>query len=435
MALKKLVARALAHAFLTGPWHRRVLLARGATAVPDSADWLRDLAVAVLQRWRTPPLHDEPALTAFIERFEPFEIAWRRNAALRHLPKHLAPFSSRMGTSPWAIKRLNSFGDVAQWLEVDDAQLEWFADRRARNLRSAAEAISHYRCRWVTREARLPRLLEAPKDRLKSLQRRVLREVLDPVPAHAAAHGFVAGRSPVTHAAMHQGQGVVVRFDLDSFFTHLQAPRVLHVFTALGYPHEVASVLTGLCTTQTPPAVLRTASAPPALRHQLFHLQRRLAEWHLPQGAPTSPALANLTSWALDVRLSALAESLGATYSRYADDLAFSGGASLRVGVLTRAVADVVRDEGFRLNVEKTRVQRAHRRQAVTGLVVNAGVGIARDAFDRLKAELHQFDGDPSRVPTLRGRVAWVAHVSPRRGEKLRALLEARLVRKPVATP
>jgi RNA-directed DNA polymerase len=428
MALKTLVARALAHAFLNGRWHVRVLMARGAEAVPDAAPWVRDLAIAVMQRWKTPPVHDERALTTFIERFEPFDTAWRRRTLPHRLPAHLPLVTSGMGLTRWPIKPLVSVTDVAQWLQVDDGQLEWFADRRGRNPNQATQPLMHYRCRWVARENRLPRLLEAPKDRLKSLQRKILREVLCVVPAHDAAHGFVSGRSPVTHAAVHQGQRVVVRFDLDSFFTHLQAPRVLHLFTTLGYPREVAAVLTGLCTTQTPAAVLRAATAGVTLRNALFHLQRRLAEWHLPQGAPTSPALANLTSWALDVRLTALAESLGATYSRYADDLVFSGGASLRVGVLTRAVAELVRNEGFRLNVAKTRVQRAHRRQAVTGLVVNAGVGIARDAYDRLKAEVHQFDGDVARIAGLHGKIAWVEHVSPRRGEKLRALLKTRLL-------
>jgi hypothetical protein len=113
-------------------------------------------------------------------------------------------------------------------------------------------------------------------------------------------------------------------------------------------------------------------------------------------------------------------------YSRYADDLVFSGGPRLGVGVLTRAVAELVRDEGFRLNPEKTRVQRAHRRQEVTGLVVNQRVGIPRPDFDRLKAEVHQFDGDPTRIPSLLGKIGWVAQVSPRRGAKLRALLDAR---------
>jgi hypothetical protein len=94
--------------------------------------------------------------------------------------------------------------------------------------------------------------------------------------------------------------------------------------------------------------------------------------------------------------------------------------------VLANGVAAVVRDEGFRLNPDKTRVQRAHRRQEVTGLVINQRVGIPRPIYDRLKAEVHQFDGDEAKVPALLGKIGWVRQVSPHRGAKLLAALEAR---------
>src|SRR5439155_26910273 len=102
-------------------------------------------------------------------------------------------------------------------------------------------------------------------------------------------------------------------------------------------------------------------------------LGRRLAAPHLPQGAPTSPALANLCAFGIDRRLSALAMAMGATYSRYADDLAFSGGRRLvsHQGDLRKLVAKVVTEEGFRLNARKSHLTTSAGRHVVTGEVVN----------------------------------------------------------------
>ena len=112
-----------------------------------------------------------------------------------------------------------------------------------------------------------------------------------------------------------------------------------------------------LSTNVVPASEWQAVSSPDERLLGAWHrLGRRLAESHLPQGAPTSPALANLSAFGLDRRLSALAASMGATYSRYADDLAFSGGRELnsRAPALRRAVAAIVADEGFRLNPRKS---------------------------------------------------------------------------------
>ena len=96
-------------------------------------------------------------------------------------------------------------------------------------------------------------------------------------------------------------------------------------------------------------------------------LRRALAAPHLPQGAPSSPHLANLCVQRLDRRLAGYAAAAGAVYTRYADDLTFSGAAGLAPARLVRAVTQIVAEEGFTVNRAKTRVQRATQRQLVTG--------------------------------------------------------------------
>jgi retron-type reverse transcriptase len=158
-----------------------------------------------------------------------------------------------------------------------------------------------------------------------------------------------------------------------------------------------------------------------------FRLGRQLATPHLPQGAPTSPALANLAAFRLDRRLSGLAASLDLRYSRYADDLAFSGRRlPRRAAHLRAAVAEIVRDEGFALNTDKTTLRTAAARQQVCGLVVNVAPAVPRGEYDRLKAILHNAarhgaasQGLLGREAHLRGRIAWVASLNPARGAKL----------------
>ena len=227
--------------------------------------------------------------------------------------------------------------------------------------------------------------------------------------------------------------------DLEDFFASVGAARVYGIFRTAGYPEAVAHVLTALCVTVVPrsewAAVPRPSAADPALLRRHIRLGARLATPHLPQGAPTSPALASLAATGLDRRLAALAPALCATYSRYADDLAFSGAADMPAGTIRRVVTDIARDEGFRIAPRKTGVRRRHERQLVCGVVVNDRATAPRRAYDDLRATLHDARlhgpaaanraGVPDFRAHLEGRIAWVAHLDPARGSRLRAAFDA----------
>lgn len=421
----------LAGAFLSGTWHVRCLMARGDFALGAGGAWLRTLAFEVVQRWPTPPLDDVEALVRFISGHRAFVQAWRGGqGAVAAGPYQRILEEPSSPTMRWGAPALDTVGAVAEWLGLSPNELSWFADQRGLEREAGSDALRHYRRRWVNRGDRLPRLIEAPKERLKVFQRRLLDEVLALVPTHDAAHGFVPGRSVATHASLHVGKRFVVRFDLEAFFTNVQTFRAMGVFRALGYQPRVAATLLGLCTTRTPESVLRDAPAPEGLLAERFFLQRRLADWHLPQGAPTSPALANLTAHSLDARLTGLARAHEWAYSRYADDLVFSSNREAGVGQLCRLVRRVVEEEGYRLNASKTRVMRASGRQLVTGVVVNQSLNVPRDEFDLLKALLHRCAKkgpfSQSQKPLeafkaeLEGRIGWVASLNPRKGLRLR---------------
>jgi hypothetical protein len=266
-----------------------------------------------------------------------------------------------------------------------------------------------------------------------AIQRRILHEILDLVPPHHCAHGFVAGRSCLGAAQIHAGESIVVAADLKSFFLNTRLSRVHATFRSLGYPAAVARLLTGLCSSATPRSVF--ARLPAANRHD--RTQRIYRSPHLPQGAPTSPNLANLAAWRLDARLFGVAKSFNANYTRYADDLAFSGDAAFagRIKSFLGAVEDIVRDEGFVLNAAKTRVMRRGTRQKITGIVVNDHVNVPRAAFDALKATLHNCIKNGSAAENrgglrdfrahLDGRISWVENVNPARAKRLRRMFDA----------
>ena len=335
----------------------------------------------------------------------------------------------------WAVPRIESVGELAAWLNVNDTELEWFADLKRMNARAKSGALQHYHYRVLAKKNGNIRLIEAPKEKLRELHRVILREILEQIPSHTAAHGFVKGRSIKTFAAPHVGRRVVLRMDLHDFFPSISGPRVNALFRTAGYPDAVADRLGGICTNAAPRGMWKTLAK--GLDPLAMAEARALYAWpHLPQGAPTSPALANICSWRVDCRLSGLADAVGATYTRYADDLAFSGDEEFErcVERFALRVAAILHEEGFQIHHRKTRVMRQGVRQYLAGIVTNDRLNVVRADFDKLKAILtncvrhgakgQNREGHPAFRQHLDGRVGFVEMVNPTKGARLRMLYE-----------
>ncbi|RZT86287.1 RNA-directed DNA polymerase [Pseudonocardia sediminis] len=330
----------------------------------------------------------------------------------------------------WGVAEWESVDALSRGLDLRDGETEWFADPGGWLRRAPEGPLHHYRGTWRVSPSGAPRLLETPAPRIAELQRRIGRRVLMRIPVHPAAHGYVRGRSPATFAAVHAGAAMVLRVDVEGFFSRIGPARIAGLLRTAGYPAAVAAVLAGMLVTSTPRAVLRRApGAPGEARRRLID---RLALPHLPQGAPTSPAVANVLAHGLDRRLDGLAGAVGARYARYADDLVFSGEADLPVHGLLRRAGEIAADEGFDVRPDKTRVMPAHHRQRVTGLVVNAGPAVSRRDYDDLRALLHNCArtgpdaqntaGHPAFREYLLGRIAWAGTGRPARRDRLAAL-------------
>ncbi len=418
----------LARAFLAGAWSRPALLRRGIQACGGRSGYLFLLLRRVLAAFprRTPELTEE-RLTAFL--LHQGAVACEGSG-----PKKFFTVRPNMAPRPGlpeipGLLALTTTTAVTEWLALRPRQLDWFAECPGRTRKVPDGPLNHYTYRWLEKRTGGKRLLEVPRSRLKSIQRLILHEILDRVPPHECVHGYRRGRSVLGYASVHAGQAFVLRLDLRDFFPSIRASRVFALFASLGYPRAVARVLTRLCTTILPLYVR-------AQHPQAGVDWNRYESAHLPQGAPTSPALANLCAFRLDCRLAGLARSTGACYTRYADDLAFSGGEELeqcarRFQVM---VCRLALEEGFEVNTRKTRFMRQGVRQHLAGIVVNARPNVTREVFDQLKAILtncvRHGPGEQNRGGVvdfrghLLGRIAHVAAIHSGRGQRLRELFD-----------
>jgi RNA-directed DNA polymerase len=433
------VAGGLADAFLAGEWDPPAMTRRGERAVGQRRVWIRDLALAARHAYPQAPL-DAPrelawflaacaplrhAFSSAIERSEPVPTVRRRFVA-----------RTAMGVARWPVMPLHSVRDLQDLLGLGLGELMWLADPRQLERTVRDEQLRHYRYRWAAKSNGGVRLIEEPKPLLKHVQRVLNREVLDHIPPHDAAHGFRAGRSAITYASTHAGHAVVIHLDLEDFFGTITAGRVFGIYRSCGYPERVAHLLAALTTNSIPVSVWTPRSRPPSplLADAHFRLGQHLRHPHLPQGAPTSPALANLSAYRLDLRLAGLAQTAGIVYSRYADDLALSSSTHLtrsRVERLVSLVERIATEEGFKVNPFKTFFQRASQRQRLAGLVVNHRPNVDRREYDQLKAVLHNAarygphtqnrKNHPNFQAHLLGRISRINHLNPHRGERLLA--------------
>jgi hypothetical protein len=432
------VISVLARSLLTGERTVHDVHARAVRTLGHSWRWLRPLARRYVEVFAGHPRPRHRDVVRFLFEDRGFK---RARAKYRHelsIAEWLAEPQRMQPVAPaerWNLPVIESVGDLADWLSLNTNELEWFADLKALGNKLGKPKLQHYHYCILPKRSGGVRLIESPKPRLKELQRRILSDILDRVTVHSAVHGFVTGRSIVTFAGPHAGKQVLLRLDLQDFFPAFPAARAQALFRTLGYPENVADSLGGICTNAVPRDVWNRR--PPEIDPVQWRDARTLyARPHLPQGAPTSPALANLTAYRLDCRLSGLARSASATYTRYADDLAFSGGEGFNrvVERFSTHAAAIALEEGFTVNHRKTRIMRQGVRQHLAGIVVNQKVSLRRRDLEVLEAILTncgRFGPESQnrvRLPDFRahleGRVGFVEMIDRAKGKRLRGLLE-----------
>ncbi len=251
----------------------------------------------------------------------------------------------------------------------------------------------NYRAFMMRKKSGGERMILAPRVFLKTIQRYILRSILETRPLPLYVNGFVSGRGIVTNARTHRAAPYVLNVDIKDFFDSIHEGTVRQLFLDFGFGDHVAKSLASLCTYQD----------------------------SLPQGAPTSPYLANLAFAPVDEAILHLCENNNLKYSRYADDLTFSGHQKITRKFLW-PLESVLRQHGFKINPGKTRFAGPGQARYVTGLVVNQKVHPNRELRRKLRALFHRAEFDPvryrSRLTELLGWASFVNSYDPDLGAK-----------------
>ncbi len=276
------------------------------------------------------------------------------------------------------------------------------------------------------------RRIIAPHPNIKELQRWIKTNIIDKIELSPSATGFVKEKSILNNAKIHENKSVIFNIDLSDFFETINERRVYGMFKMLGYASNLSVELAKICTASISDYKFEQLSE---IEQKYFQNLRSRKESFLIQGAPTSPGISNAICKKLDSRLSKLANKHGANYSRYADDITFSGDANSlpNMGILKKIIAA----EGFNINWGKVGKYKVGQKQMVTGLLIDKKVRIPKKIKKEIYRHLHfckkhgvyshfqRISPDKGyRKEWILGKILFVHSIEPEEAKKMMKLVE-----------
>lgn len=258
----------------------------------------------------------------------------------------------------------------------------------------------------ISKKAGGKRTISMPNKELLIIQKRIQEKILNNIKIHENAYGFVKSKSIKENAQRHLNKEMILNLDLKDFFPSIHRGRIFYIFKNIcNYDSKTAFCLTNLTTYNN----------------------------SIPQGAPTSPTLSNIVAFMLDIRLSKLADNFNINYTRYADDITFSGEANNINNSLLKIVTNIITECGFNVNEGKTRFASYSGRQEVTGLIVNNNeISVPNKYIKQIRQELYYIKkyGIKSHRDKvgfrnkyykdhLLGKILFVKQINYQKGEKL----------------
>ncbi|HLM83731.1 MAG TPA: reverse transcriptase family protein [Candidatus Bathyarchaeia archaeon] len=266
------------------------------------------------------------------------------------------------------------------------------SNKDAKYLFSVADTL--YAPKEIPKKDGCKRMLFVPNKELKNCQKSVLKELSSLLRLPGYVHGGVKGKSIITNAKIHCNQQYVLALDIKDFFPSVKVKRIEKSFS------------------------------------ENFKFSTQLLKWMvrivsfkycLPQGAPTSPFVANLAVQKMDSRIYSLCQKSGVTYSRYFDDITISGGDEAKNIFRSQKIQKIISNEGFKTSHKKTRLQHRSAKQRVTGLIVNDGLAIDENTIDEIKESIknREFLTSVKELESLRGKISFVKSVDRKKGNEL----------------
>lgn len=275
-------------------------------------------------------------------------------------------------------------------------QLQHIIDNKERYYVSYKILKSNGKVRWI----------DAPQFELKDIQEKILHKILYKFTASDIAHGFVKHKNPKTHAEAHVGKKTIITADIKDFFNSIYEGRVYSLLISILNRVEVFD--------------MKNSRNDIGILSELMTFKNRV-----PQGAPTSPALSNLICLNMDAQLKEFAKKHDCVVTRYADDIAISFNHN-KIKPIILGIFKVVGQHNFRINYRKVKVRRSHKRQKITGVVVNKTPNAPKQVWKNLRAQLHNMkkSGQTIKINSeeyqkLRGKIEWVRNLNETKGNAL----------------
>ncbi|MBW3845102.1 retron St85 family RNA-directed DNA polymerase [Aeromonas hydrophila] len=295
------------------------------------------------------------------------------------------------------IYRLRNLGLPAMKSVDDFASFSRLSPTKIRYLSISSQFL--YKTYQVPKTNGSYRLIAQPSRDLKAVQAWILRNILDELSCSPYSKGFESGMSILDNAKPHIGSQYVLSIDLQDFFPSVAANKVYGVFSSVGYNKEMCVLLTNLC----------------------------VFKGGLPQGAPTSPKLANLVCSKLDTRIQGYAGPKGITYTRYADDITLSSNSALKIQKAKAFLGTIISNEGFKINKSKTTISGVKKQKKITGLVLSENnVGIGSLKYREIRAEIHHlFTGRSDNYQRINGLLSFVFSVDKKMYSRLHSYISS----------
>ena len=262
---------------------------------------------------------------------------------------------------------------------------------------------AHYETYYIKKRNGKLRRIDEPSLVLKNIQSWILNNILYKIPCSRFAKAYVPGTDLKSNSRFHKKQNTVLTIDIKDFFPSISIYRVIEFFFSCGYTFTVAVTLANLC----------------------------CLNGSLPQGAPTSPYLSNLIMREFDGAVSEYCIDKKIRYTRYADDMTFSG--DFDIASLLFLVDRQLYKLKLKRNPQKTKVMRSGDRQYVTGVVVNEFQQVPREYRMKIRQEIHYIkkfgleehllyinDTKPNYLDRLSGRIAYVLSINPQDEQMLK---------------
>ena len=273
---------------------------------------------------------------------------------------------------------LTRFDDLVNELRLSGKLVYWLTKN---------DAKERYKTFFIEKKDGGKRKINEPSLSLKMVQRWVLENILYKIKTSQYSYGSKRGErkgSPLVHCAeKHKNNLYVLKLDLKSFYPSIKREKVFYTFVNIGYNSDISNLLTNIC----------------------------VLDDELPQGAITSPYLANLVCRQLDLRIAGYCNRRNIVYTRYADDLTFSSDDGQLLKNIHGMIKKIVEDEGFFLNQRKTVFKTPKGHKVVLGLTINDSLLKASKEMKRnIRAMIHYavVTGDYAMNDKVRGYIAYV---------------------------